>query len=37
VLSIALHVWPGGHDFGYWNAHWANYLGFYVHAFATCT
>jgi hypothetical protein len=29
-------MWPGGHDFGYWNAHWTNYLGFYAHALATC-
>jgi len=36
ILHIQLHVWPGGHDFGYWNAHWGDYLGFYAHAFATC-
>jgi S-formylglutathione hydrolase FrmB len=36
VLHIRLHVWPGGHDFGYWNAHWSDYLGFYAHAFAAC-
>jgi enterochelin esterase-like enzyme len=36
ALHIHLHVWPGGHDFGYWNAHWNDYLGFYAHALATC-
>jgi enterochelin esterase-like enzyme len=36
ALHIQLHVWPGGHDFGYWNAHWRDYLGFYAHALATC-
>ena len=36
TLHIPMHVWPGGHDFGYWNAHWSDYLGFYAHALATC-
>ncbi len=36
ALHIQLHVWPGGHDLGYWNAHWSDYLGFYAHALATC-
>ena len=36
ALHIHLYVWPGGHDFGYWNAHWSDYLGFYAHALATC-
>jgi enterochelin esterase-like enzyme len=36
ALHIQLHVWPGGHDFGCWNAHWNDYLGFYAHALATC-
>src|SRR5271165_5870096 len=36
ALHIHIHVWPGGHDFSYWNAHWSDYLGFYVHALATC-
>jgi enterochelin esterase-like enzyme len=36
ALHIPLHVWPGGHDLGYWNAHWSDYLGFYAHALATC-
>ena len=25
-----LHVWPGSHQWSYWNAHWADYLRFYV-------
>jgi S-formylglutathione hydrolase FrmB len=25
-------TWPGGHDQGYWNAHWRSYLRFYVNA-----
>jgi enterochelin esterase-like enzyme len=36
ALHIHLHIWPGGHDFGYWNAHWSAYLRFYAHALATC-
>jgi enterochelin esterase-like enzyme len=36
ALHIHMHVWPGGHDFTYWNAHWSDYLGFYAHALATC-
>jgi len=36
ALHIQLHMWPGAHDFGYWNAHWSDYLGFYAHALATC-
>ena len=36
ALHIHLHVWPGGHNSTYWNAHWNDYLGFYTHALATC-
>jgi S-formylglutathione hydrolase FrmB len=36
ALHIHMHMWPGAHNFGYWNAHWSNYLGFYAHALATC-
>ena len=36
ALHIDIHVWPGGHDFTYWNARWSDYLGFYAHALATC-
>jgi enterochelin esterase-like enzyme len=36
ALHIHMHVWPGGHDFAYWNAHWSDYLRFYAHALTTC-
>ena len=36
ALHIPLHMWPGVHDFTYWNAHWSDYLGFYAHTLATC-
>jgi hypothetical protein len=36
ALHIQMHVWPGGHDFAYWNAHWSDYLGFYAHVLANC-
>jgi len=35
-LHIPLHMWPGGHDLRYWNAHWNDYLRFYAQALATC-
>ena len=37
ALHIHLHVWPGGHDTAYWNAHWNDKLAFYAHALATCS
>ena len=30
LVHTALHVWPGGHDQQYWNAHIAQYLRFYA-------
>jgi S-formylglutathione hydrolase FrmB len=36
ALHIRLHSWPGGHDYGYSDKHWNDYLGFYAHALATC-
>jgi len=36
ALHIHMHVWPGGHDFTYWDTHWSDYLGFYATALATC-
>lgn len=36
ALHIRMHIWPGGHDFDYWNAHWREYLHFYATAFANC-
>ncbi len=35
-LSIQLHVWPGGHERAYWDAHWGSYLRFYASALANC-
>jgi S-formylglutathione hydrolase FrmB len=29
-----LHVWPGSHEWSYWNAHWTAYLRFYVRSCA---
>jgi enterochelin esterase-like enzyme len=34
--NVRFHVWPGGHDFGYWNAHIRAYLRFYARALAAC-
>jgi hypothetical protein len=36
ALGVRMHVWPGGHDSGYWNAHWRDYLTFYAAALAQC-
>ncbi len=36
TLRVPLHVWPGGHDSAYWNAHWGAYLRFYADALAAC-
>ncbi|MDX6626043.1 MAG: hypothetical protein QOE56_1032 [Solirubrobacterales bacterium] len=33
---LSAHSWPGGHDNGYWNAHWGAYLRFYANALAHC-
>jgi enterochelin esterase-like enzyme len=32
TLHVMQHVWPGGHDTSYWNAHIARYLRFYESA-----
>ncbi|HSS34500.1 MAG TPA: alpha/beta hydrolase-fold protein [Solirubrobacterales bacterium] len=34
--NLSSHSWPGGHDNGYWNAHWPAYLRFYANALAHC-
>jgi S-formylglutathione hydrolase FrmB len=36
-LGIPLHVWPGGHDPGYWQAHYRDYLHFYATALTRCS
>jgi S-formylglutathione hydrolase FrmB len=35
-LGIRMHVWPGGHDYAYWNAHWGSYLRFYAASLTNC-
>jgi enterochelin esterase-like enzyme len=29
-IHAQLHVWPGGHDSGYWHSHMRQYLAFYA-------
>ena len=29
-IHAQLHVWPGGHDSGYWHAHMHQYFAFYA-------
>ena len=36
LLHTTMHVWPGGHDLTYWNAHLAQYLRFYADALSAC-
>lgn len=33
---LTAHVWPGGHEETYWNAHWPQYLRFYAKELADC-
>jgi enterochelin esterase-like enzyme len=33
---VQFHIWPGGHDQGYWQSHWDSYLRFYAAALASC-
>src|SRR3954453_135737 len=34
--DLSAHSWHGGHDSGYWNAHWPAYLRFYANALSAC-
>jgi enterochelin esterase-like enzyme len=34
--ELSDHVWPGGHDAAYWDAHFPAYLRFYAAALANC-
>ena len=34
--DFTTHSWPGGHDNGYWDAHWPRYLRFYANSLAHC-
>ncbi len=36
ALGIRMRVWPGGHDGGYWQRHYRDYLRFYARALARC-
>jgi len=36
TTSLTAHVWPGGHDAAYWDAHWPEYLRFYARALKRC-
>jgi S-formylglutathione hydrolase FrmB len=36
ALGIPIRHWPGGHDGGYWQAHYAAYLRFYARALRRC-
>jgi S-formylglutathione hydrolase FrmB len=36
ALGIRMRHWPGGHDDGYWHAHYGRYLRFYADALAAC-
>lgn len=33
---VRFHVWPGGHDSDYWEAHWPDTMRFYARALASC-
>ena len=32
AMDVEDHSYPGGHDYGYWDAHWPQYLRFYANA-----
>jgi S-formylglutathione hydrolase FrmB len=34
--QAAVHRWAGGHEGGYWDAHWPDYARFYARALARC-
>ncbi len=34
--DFTTHSWPGGHEGGYWDAHWPAYQRFYVNALNHC-
>ena len=33
---LTAHVWPGGHESSYWDAHWPQYLRFYAKELTHC-
>ena len=34
--GLTARVWPGGHDYAYWDRHWPDYLRFYADALERC-
>lgn len=36
AVGTPLHVWSGGHNSDYWQAHYDDYLRFYANALAGC-
>jgi S-formylglutathione hydrolase FrmB len=36
-VKAQVHVWPGAHERGYWDAHMRSYLRFYADALARCS
>ena len=34
--DLTAHIWPGGHEQGYWDSHWGAYLRFYADALSNC-
>jgi S-formylglutathione hydrolase FrmB len=34
--DVTSHIWPGGHDLGYWDSHWEDYFRFYAQALRNC-
>ena len=35
-MPVETSFGPGDHETGYWNSHWADYLGFYADALEAC-
>jgi S-formylglutathione hydrolase FrmB len=34
--DVTSHVWPGGHEIGYWDSHWADYFRWYARQLRHC-
>jgi hypothetical protein len=37
AAGVRLRTWAGGHDGGYWNRHYRDYLRFYARVLAHCS
>jgi enterochelin esterase-like enzyme len=33
---VTFHIYPGGHEDGYWSSHWRQYMRFYARALSRC-